>query len=420
PRGVCRQRRDCAGHGAELPALSRGRAHPRSGLRLLRRGRPPARPLDHLLGVRRPALWRRLLEPLGPRLGRPRHLHLQRPADRPLHRVCRHRHVPGREARGRGPRLRRPRRAAPAASDDPGGARRRASHARPPAGRSPAIGTDPHAPEHSSGHEHAPGKKRSSRRRRRRPRRPPPGAPPGTLAPAPDAHPAHLSLFAYDDARLVEHHDATLADLERRAAGLPKVWIDLQGLADVELIRALGKRYGLHPLTVADIVHVHQRPKLESHDDHLFIVLRLPHREGGLPTEQLSIVLGRDFLLTFQERPGDCFDAVRARLRRAGAPMRQRGVDYLAYALIDALVDAYFPLLETYGELVERLEEQVLAEPEPQRIKEIQRLRRDLLEVRRALWPQRDVLSALLREDTPCIEAGTRVFLRDCADHTAP
>ena len=211
----------------------------------------------------------------------------------------------------------------------------------------------------------------------------------------------------------------TLADIEERAAGLPRIWVDVQGLADVELIRGLGERYGLHPLTIADVVNAHQRPKLESHDDHLFIVLRLPDRTEGLVTEQLSILLGRDFVLTFQERPGDCFDPVRERLRRPESPMRGRGVDYLAYALIDALVDSYFPLLESYGEQIESLEEQVLARPEPARVVQIQRLRRELLEVRRALWPQREVLSALLREDTPCIAPGTRLFLRDCADHTA-
>jgi magnesium transporter len=228
-----------------------------------------------------------------------------------------------------------------------------------------------------------------------------------------------MSLFAYDDGRLVEHHGATLADIEERAAGLPRIWVDVQGLANVELIRGLGERYGLHQLTIADIVNAHQRPKLERHDDHLFIVLRLPDRTEGLVTEQLSILLGRDFVLTFQERPGDCFDPVRERLRRPESPMRGRGVDYLAYALIDALVDSYFPLLESYGEQIEALEERVIARPEPARVVQIQRLRRELLEVRRALWPQREVLSALLREDTPCIAPGTRLFLRDCADHTA-
>jgi magnesium transporter len=228
-----------------------------------------------------------------------------------------------------------------------------------------------------------------------------------------------MSLFAYDAGRLVEHHDATLADIDERAAGLSKIWVDVQGLADLELIRGVGERYGLHLLTVADVVHVHQRPKLEGHDDHLFIVLRLPDRTERLLTEQLSIVLGRNFVLTFQERPGDCFDPVRERLRRPSSALRERGGDYLAYALIDALVDSYFPILEGYGEQIEALEEQVIARPEPARVVQIQRLRRELLEVRRALWPQREVLSALLREDTPCIAPGTRVFLRDCADHTS-
>jgi magnesium transporter len=255
------------------------------------------------------------------------------------------------------------------------------------------------------------------RRRHRQPRRPPPGAPPGVLTPAHDAHPASFSLIAYDSGRLVEQRGNTLADIDRQAAGLPKVWIDVQGLADLDLIRALGERYALHPLMLADIVHVHQRPKIESYPDHLFIVLRMPHQEDRLDTEQLSIVLGRDFVLTFQERPGDCFDPVRERLRREGSLIRRRGVDYLAYALIDTLVDSFFPVLERYGELIEDLEEQVLKRPQPARVAQIQLLRRELLELRRVLWAQREVANALLREDTPCIEAGTRVFLRDCADH---
>jgi magnesium transporter len=255
------------------------------------------------------------------------------------------------------------------------------------------------------------------RRRHRHLRRPPPGAPPDALAPALDAQPPRIHAIAFGVDKLIERDGATLADIDRDPVDLPKIWIDVQGLADVELIRALGQRHGLHPLTIADIVHVDQRPKIETHDDHLFIVLRLPHHDDRLFTEQISMVLGHGFVLTFQERPGDCFDPVRARLRHAAGPMRQRDPDYLAYALIDALIDSYFPILERLGEQVEELEEQVIGEPQPEHVVAIHHAKRELLELRRVLWPQREVINVLLHEGTPCIEPATRPFLRDCADH---
>jgi magnesium transporter len=237
------------------------------------------------------------------------------------------------------------------------------------------------------------------------------------LAPAQDAAPPRIHLIAYDAEELVERHGKTLDDIEGEPIGPPRVWIDVQGLADVELIRGLGARYGLHPLAIADIVHVDQRPKVESYDDYLFIVLRLPHRDDGVLTEQISLVLGRSFVLTFQERPGDCFDPVRQRLRSASSPMRQRGSDYLAYRLIDALVDSYFPILERLGELIEDLEERVLGARAAGRVGAIHRARRQLLELRRVLWPQREVVHLLAQEGMPCIDPATRVFFRDCADH---
>jgi magnesium transporter len=248
-------------------------------------------------------------------------------------------------------------------------------------------------------------------------RRPPPGAPPGALAPAPDAAAPRVRLIAYDADQLLERHGTALAEIQPEADDLPRVWIDVQGLADVELIRELGARYRLHPLAIADIVHVDQRPKVESYDDHLFIVLRLPHQDRGFFTEQLSIVLGRGFVLTFQEREGDCFDPVRDRLRQPASPIRARSSDYLAYRLIDALIDSYFPILEGLGERIEDLEEHVLAAPAPTRATAIHRARRQLLELRRVLWPQREVASRLAREELPGIDPANRVFLRDCADH---
>jgi magnesium transporter len=258
-------------------------------------------------------------------------------------------------------------------------------------------------------------------RRRRKEHRPSPGDPPGSLSPAPNAHPTHLHLLAYDADGLVEHRGQDVAEIERRARGAAKVWINVEGLRDVDAIRALGERYGLHPLTLEDIVQVIQRPKVDIYEGYLFVVLRMPRVEKELLTEQLAIVLGDDFVITFGERPGDCFDAVRRRLTHVHSRMRSRGADYLAYALIDALIDAYFPILERYGELIDEMEEEVV---EVERatdgvVSQIHGLRRAVMELRRAIWPLRELLNTLNRESTPYIQPETRVFLRDCSDHVS-
>jgi magnesium transporter len=253
--------------------------------------------------------------------------------------------------------------------------------------------------------------------RRRREHRPSPGEPPGSLSPTPYAHPTSLRLLAYDTDRVVEHQSHDVAEIEKGARGLAKVWIDVEGLRDVDTIRALGQRYSLHPLSLEDIVQVVQRPKVDIYEGYLFIVLRLPRLEKGLVTEQLAIVLGDDFVLTFGERPGECFDAVRRRLGHGR--MRSRGVDYLAYALIDALIDSYFPILERYGERIDGLEEEVVERSTDGLVSQIHGLRRAVMELRRAVWPLREVLNVLTREGTPYVEPETRVFLRDCSDHVA-
>jgi magnesium transporter len=248
-------------------------------------------------------------------------------------------------------------------------------------------------------------------------RRPPPGSAPGTLlAPPEQAIPPTIKMIAYDPERL-EEQVLQAPDALDRQAPWPVTWLDVQGLDDLEVMRALGRRFGLHPLTLADIVHANQRPKIETYEEHLFIIVRMPHLDDGLWTEQLSLVVGRDFVLTLQERPGDCFDPVRARLRQDHSRMRARGADYLAYALLDALIDAYFPVLEHCGEALEALELAVVGQPEPGVVPRIHALKRDLLELRRALWPMREIMSHLLREETVFIGTATRVYLRDCADH---
>jgi magnesium transporter len=249
-----------------------------------------------------------------------------------------------------------------------------------------------------------------------RARRTRPGAPPGTLVGDPAAEPTVIDLVRYGPDHCTETHACTLPALaaERDAGGV--VWVDVSGLADVAAIRAIGERFGLHALALEDIVNVHQRAKVERYGDHLFIVARIADtaRPDGL--EQFSMCLGHDFLLTFQEHAGDGFGPVRERLRQSGR-VRAAGPDYLCYALLDAAVDGFYPVLERVGERLATLEDAVIALPEPAHIDALHAIKRELLELRRAVWPLRDMFNALIRDDTPFIEDATRIYLRDCHDH---
>jgi len=197
----------------------------------------------------------------------------------------------------------------------------------------------------------------------------------------------------------------------------PVMWVNVDGLGDVELIGRLGELFGLHRLALEDVVNTHQRPKVEEYADHVFIVTKIVHEEPELATEQVSMFLGRDFLLTFQEDVGDCFDPVRERLRNDRGRIRGAQADYLAYALLDAAIDEYFPVLERYGELVEGLEDAVMAAPTARIVSRIHLAKRDLLTLRRAIWPQREAINALVRDVSPLIAEPTRIHLRDCYDH---
>jgi magnesium transporter len=166
-----------------------------------------------------------------------------------------------------------------------------------------------------------------------------------------------------------------------------------------------------------DVVNTHQRAKLEEYDDHLFVVLRVPLEFADFRSEQLTLFLGGDYLLSFQEKPSAILDPVRARLRAGRGRIRNSGPDYLAYAIIDVCLDAYFPVLERCGERVEALEQAVLEQPDDRVIAGIHAVKRELLAIRRALWPQREMLNGLIRDESPLISERTRVYLRDCYDH---
>jgi magnesium transporter len=256
------------------------------------------------------------------------------------------------------------------------------------------------------------------RRKKRIKRSHPPGTLPGTLVAheEADAAPVQIFLFSYDPERCEER---SLRPDEIASLAIPDngvLWIDIWGLADPGVVKAVGDRFGFHPLALEDVLNVGQRPKVDRYESHLLIVLR----EVRYPeeTEQVSLFLSERIVVTFQERAGDPFDSIRDRLRRGLGKLRSEGADYLAYALCDAVVDSYFPVLEKLGDEVETLEEAAISAPTPEILREIRGVKRQLVEVRRAVWPARDAMSELLREDSFLIRPETRVFLRDCYDHT--
>jgi magnesium transporter len=196
--------------------------------------------------------------------------------------------------------------------------------------------------------------------------------------------------------------------------------VDIDGVGDAETVRRIADVFGMHVLAQEDVLNPTQRPKVELYGEHLFVVSRmLSIEEDRLASEQLSLFLGPGFVLTFQQqRPGDCLAGVRERLRKGLGRLRNQGADYLAWALLDAVVDGYFPVLEGFGERMDALEDGIVEHPASECIADIHQVKRDLLALRRAVWPLRDALASLLREETPLITAETRPFLRDCLDHS--
>jgi magnesium transporter len=199
-------------------------------------------------------------------------------------------------------------------------------------------------------------------------------------------------------------------------------WIDVDGLHDVEMLGELGECFGLHPLVVEDILNTEQRPKLDDYGEYIFVVLKsLYHvdEESGEPAiEQTSLVLGPNYVLSFQEREGDEFDPIRDRIRANKGRVRKASVDYLAYAPIDLIVDQYFVVLERFGDRIESLEEELVADPTTETLQVIHHLKRELIFLRKSVWPLREVIGALERAESTLIHESTDLYLRDAYDHT--
>jgi magnesium transporter len=252
-----------------------------------------------------------------------------------------------------------------------------------------------------------------------------PGTPPATLTSlSPDeASPTVIRWMEYDAGTFTEHSVQKVAELPMPNSGDGKVhWIEFNGLSDLEALKTLGEKYSLHPLTLEDVLHAGQRPKVEPYDDHLFIValmIYLDADDGRMIGEQVSMILGNGFLLTIQEDPKcDVFEPIRQRIRSGKGWLRKMGPDYLTYALLDAIIDHCFPILENLGEALEDLETEMLQRPTTQCVATLHDHRRTLVQLRRAVWPERDLVNSLLHDESPFITAPTKVFLRDCYDHT--
>ncbi|MDD2899615.1 MAG: magnesium/cobalt transporter CorA [Desulfuromonadaceae bacterium] len=249
------------------------------------------------------------------------------------------------------------------------------------------------------------------------------GLPPGSLVHIGDVSnkSAQISVIGYGTEGITEHHYEQIDQYLLNPCESTFVWVNVEGVHDVELVRILGEKHTFHPLVLEDIVNTVQRPKIEDYGDYLFIVLRMlcPSEDGDFSSEQLSIILGPDYLFTFQEGiAGDVFESVRGRIRGGKGKIRSMGVDYLAYALIDAIVDGYFTVLEGFGERIVDIEEELTQSPDQRFLHRINGMKKEIIYLRKAVWPLREAVSFLERGDSPLLHDTTRLYFRDVYDHT--
>ena len=247
-----------------------------------------------------------------------------------------------------------------------------------------------------------------------------PGTPPGTLIAdeTVSARPLKLRLVEYDATTLEEFDDISAADCQKALRTRTISWIHAEGHTPPDLLKELGETFGLHVLALEDVLNTGQRPKLENYEHQLFAVMCLPYWQGDeIGVDQISLFLGDDYVISFYAGERDPFEPVRKRLR-GSQRLRTHGADYLFYSLIDVVIDEGFPVLEALAEAIEDLEDELLGKPSRATLTQIHRLKRNLLLLRRMLWPQREVVNQLLREDQMLIHDSTRPYLRDCYDHT--
>jgi magnesium transporter len=249
------------------------------------------------------------------------------------------------------------------------------------------------------------------------------GLPPGTIVHVGEKRREHvkLSVISYDAANFQEQEVKSVEEALAFRKKTSVTWLNIDGVHQPEIIEQIGNSFGVHPLVLEDIANTGQRPKMEDFDDYIFVVIkmfRFDEKDDETKTEQISLLLGSDFVVSFQEKEGDVFDPIRERIRSNKGRIRKMGADYLAYSLIDAIVDNYFTTLEKLGEAIEEIEDKLVTNPRSETLQTIHDLKRELIFLRKSVWPLREVISRLERSESPLIVKSTFVYLRDVYDHT--
>jgi len=253
----------------------------------------------------------------------------------------------------------------------------------------------------------------------RKMRNPPVGARPGTLAIPAGATKSVLRVLSYGEETLEKQDSPKLEDIRELKGTGRKIWVDVQGLGDEELLRGLAELFAIHPLALEDVANVPARAKTESYDQQLLVISQIPRstEDLGLSVRQVSVVIGRDYVLTFQEGKEDALEPVRKRLEVQSSLMRRSSSDYLGYAILDTIIDAYYPVVERIGIRIEGLEEEVLAHASAETLRELNTTKGQLLALRHAITPQREAVNRLIRDDNELVGQTARMYLRDTFDH---
>ncbi|MBV9276081.1 MAG: magnesium/cobalt transporter CorA [Verrucomicrobia bacterium] len=252
---------------------------------------------------------------------------------------------------------------------------------------------------------------------------PPPGSAPATvIVPAgAEKRPTQISLIEYDANSFVEKEVTNIDDLAESLDNHKVSWINVAGLGSIELIKQIGQQFRIHPLAIADVFTLDQRPHLDEYDRQLFMVLQMVYHDekSQLVFEQLSLLIGEHFVITFQEEADmDVFEPVRARIRQGAGNVRYLRNDYLGYVLIDTVIDQYFPVAEKIGDAISEVEDALVEQPSREQLKQIHEIRRAVAHLRRAIWPQREILLRLLHDENRLLSERTRPFIRDTYDHS--
>lgn len=249
------------------------------------------------------------------------------------------------------------------------------------------------------------------------------GLPPGTLVHigAGESEKVRISLIDYDEKTITEQQVEAIGDLFSFKDNPTVTWINIDGVHQTDIIQKIDTHFGVHPLVLEDIVNTGQRPKMEDYGDYIFVVLKMMYLDkkgGDIVSEQVSLILGANYVISFQEKEGDVFDTIRERIRESKGRIRKMGADYLAYSLLDAIIDYYFFIMEKLESDIEILEEELMTSVDQSMARGIHNIKRNMIFLRKQIWPLREVISGLQRSESKLIKKTTGIYLRDVYDHT--